>query len=150
MEKPTIKNRNNDGRNALLIRIAFIACVVILWEVLARNNTKMAFYTSYPSQILLDLIEFANGPPDSRWGSIRADMGHPEPFHMKMIGIGNEQWGPQYIERYKVFAKAIKAKHPAIQLIDATGSDAVRACRFAPRPTVPDGRRPRGPASAMH
>jgi len=75
-------------------------------------------------QDALDLIEFANGPADSQWGKVRADMGHPEPFNMKMIGIGNEQWGPQYIERYKVFAKAIKARHPEMQLIAATGSDA--------------------------
>ena len=75
-------------------------------------------------QDALDLIEFSNGPADSKWGKVRADMGHPEPFNMKMIGIGNEQWGPQYIERYKVFAKAIKAKYPDMQLIAATGSDA--------------------------
>ncbi len=75
-------------------------------------------------QDALDLIEFANGSADSRWGKVRAEMGHPKPFDMKMIGIGNEQWGPQYIERYKVFAKAIKAKYPEMQLIAATGSDA--------------------------
>jgi alpha-N-arabinofuranosidase len=75
-------------------------------------------------QDMLDLIEFANGPPSSKWGKVRAQMGHPEPFNMKMIGIGNEQWGPQYIERYKVFAKAIKDKYPEMQLIAATGSDA--------------------------
>jgi alpha-N-arabinofuranosidase len=75
-------------------------------------------------QDALDLIEFANGPPGSKWGKVRADMGHPKPFNMKMIGIGNEQWGPQYIERYKVFAEAIKAKYPDVQLIAATGSDA--------------------------
>jgi len=75
-------------------------------------------------QDALDLIEFANGPADSKWGKIRADMGHPKPFNMKMFGVGNEQWGPQYIERYKVFAKAIKEKYPDMQLIAATGSDA--------------------------
>ncbi len=75
-------------------------------------------------QDALDLIEFANGPADSKWGKVRAETGHPEPFNMKMIGIGNEQWGPQYIERYKVFAKAIKTQYPSMQLIAATGSDA--------------------------
>lgn len=74
-------------------------------------------------QDALDLIEFANGPADSKWGGIRAQMGHPKPFNMKMIGVGNEQWGPQYIERYKVFARAIKEKYPDMQLIAATGSD---------------------------
>ena len=75
-------------------------------------------------QDMLDLIEFANGPTSSKWGKVRADMGHPEPFNMKYLGIGNEQWGPQYIERYKVFAKAIKSQYPDIQLIAGTGSDA--------------------------
>ncbi|MBK6829193.1 MAG: hypothetical protein IPG86_21170 [Chitinophagaceae bacterium] len=51
----------------------------------------------------LDLIEFANGPVTSRWGKLRSDMGHPAPFNMKLLGVGNEQWEPQYIERYRVF-----------------------------------------------
>jgi alpha-N-arabinofuranosidase len=69
----------------------------------------------------LDLIEFANGPVDSPWGKIRAEMGHPEPFHLTMIGVGNEQWGDRYVERYKVFAAALKAQHPEIQLVVAAG-----------------------------
>lgn len=72
-------------------------------------------------QDAFDLIEFANGPSTSVWGRKRAAMGHPAPFHLKMIGIGNEQWGPQYIERYERFAKALKAKHPKISLISAAG-----------------------------
>ena len=75
-------------------------------------------------QDALDLIEFANGPVESRWGRLRADMGHPRPFNMKMLGIGNEQWGPQYIERYVPFAGAVREKYPEIELIAATGSDA--------------------------
>jgi alpha-L-arabinofuranosidase len=75
-------------------------------------------------QDALDLIEFANGPADSTWGKKRAEMGHPAPFNLKMMGIGNEQWGPQYIERYKVFVKAIKDKYPDMKLIGATGTDA--------------------------
>jgi len=75
-------------------------------------------------QDALDLIEFANGPADRGWGRKRAEMGHPEPFGLELLGIGNEQWGPQYIERYKVFVKAIKDKYPDIQLIAGTGSDA--------------------------
>jgi alpha-N-arabinofuranosidase len=74
-------------------------------------------------QDALDLIDFANGPVTTEWGKRRAEMGHPEPFNMKMLGVGNEQWGPQYIERYKVFAKALKEKDPNIKLITATGSD---------------------------
>jgi alpha-L-arabinofuranosidase len=69
----------------------------------------------------LDLIDFANGPVTSPWGKLRAQMGHPEPFHLKMIGVGNEQWGPRYVERYKVFAAALKAEHPEIKLVVAAG-----------------------------
>jgi alpha-L-arabinofuranosidase len=72
-------------------------------------------------QDALDLIEFANGPVTSPWGKLRAQMGHPAPFHLEMIGIGNEQWGPRYVERYKVFAATLKAKHPEIKLIVAAG-----------------------------
>jgi alpha-N-arabinofuranosidase len=69
----------------------------------------------------LDLIEFANGPVTSPWGKIRAQMGHPEPFHLTMMGVGNEQWGTRYVDRYKMFAAALKAKHPEIQLVVAAG-----------------------------
>lgn len=72
-------------------------------------------------QDALDLIEFANGTPETKWGKIRTQMGHPVPFNMKMLGIGNEQWGPQYFERYSLFEKAIKAKYPDIKLVSGTG-----------------------------
>ncbi len=72
-------------------------------------------------QDALDLIEFANGDVTTAWGKLRSDMGHPEPFNMKYIGIGNEQWGPEYIKRYKVFEKAIKEKYPNIVIISGSG-----------------------------
>lgn len=72
-------------------------------------------------QDALDLIEFANGPATSKWGKVRADMGHPEPFNLKYIGIGNEQWGSQYVERYNIFAKAIREKYPDILLVSGSG-----------------------------
>ena len=72
-------------------------------------------------QDALDLIEFANGPVSGRWGGLRASMGHPAPFGMTMIGIGNEQWGPPYVERYQRFAAALKAAHPEIQLVSSAG-----------------------------
>ncbi|HEX2532630.1 MAG TPA: alpha-L-arabinofuranosidase C-terminal domain-containing protein [Chitinophagaceae bacterium] len=72
-------------------------------------------------QDALDLIEFANGGPETKWGALRVQMGHPAPFNMKFLGVGNEQWGPQYVERYQAFHKVLKAKHPEIRLITTTG-----------------------------
>ena len=69
----------------------------------------------------LDLIEFANGPITTKWGKLRNDMGHPAPFNLKFIGVGNEQWEPQYIERYKIFEKAILSKYPDIKIVSGAG-----------------------------
>lgn len=74
-------------------------------------------------QDALDLIEFANGDITTAWGKKRAEMGHPEPFNLKMLGVGNENWGPQYIERLKIFQKAIKDKYPNIKLVTSSGTD---------------------------
>ncbi|HWY31106.1 MAG TPA: alpha-L-arabinofuranosidase C-terminal domain-containing protein, partial [Candidatus Acidoferrum sp.] len=83
-------------------------------------------------QDALDLIEFANGDTNTAWGAKRAALGHPEPFNMKLLGVGNEQWGPQYIERYEKFAAALKAKFPKIQLVSAAGpSPADERFKFA-------------------
>ena len=72
-------------------------------------------------QDALDLVEFANGPASSPWGAKRVAMGHAAPFNLKMLGIGNEQWGPQYLERYEPFAKALKAKYPNIEIVSSAG-----------------------------
>lgn len=74
-------------------------------------------------QDAIDLVEFANGPADSKWGKVRADMGHPAPFHLTMMGVGNENWGPQYIERAAEFAHQLKAAHPEIKLVFSSGTD---------------------------
>jgi alpha-N-arabinofuranosidase len=75
-------------------------------------------------QDALDLIEFANGPVTSRWGTLRASMGHPDPFNLKYVGVGNEQWDEQYIERYREFEKVLKAKHPEIKIVSGSGPSA--------------------------
>ncbi len=69
----------------------------------------------------LDLIEFANGPVTSKWGAVRASLGHPEPFNMHYLAVGNEQWGKAYVERLKPFVKAIRAKYPDIRIIGSSG-----------------------------
>ncbi len=68
-------------------------------------------------QDVLDFLEFANGPVDSYWGQIRAQLGHPEPFNVKYVGIGNENWGDQYHERFKVFRAAIKQRYPEVEIV---------------------------------
>jgi alpha-L-arabinofuranosidase len=75
-------------------------------------------------QDALDLIEFANGSATTKWGSLRASMGHPESFNLKFIGVGNEQWEEQYIERYKEFEKVLKQKHPEIKIVSGSGPGA--------------------------
>lgn len=75
-------------------------------------------------QDALDLIEFANGATSTRWGKLRADMGHPIPFNLTMIGVGNEQWGPDYFERYKQFESAIRSKYPSIKIVSSSGPGA--------------------------
>jgi alpha-N-arabinofuranosidase len=71
---------------------------------------------------VLDLIEYANGPASSAWGSRRAAAGHPEPFHLKYIGIGNEdKITPEFTERFKMIYDAVKAKHPEITIIGTVG-----------------------------
>jgi alpha-L-arabinofuranosidase len=72
-------------------------------------------------QDALDLIEFANGAVGTKWGGLRASLGHPAPFNLKMIGVGNEQWGKAYVDRYKIFSEAIRAKHPEIKLVVSAG-----------------------------
>jgi alpha-L-arabinofuranosidase len=73
-------------------------------------------------QDALDLIEFANGDQlTTQWGAKRASLGHPEPFHMKMIGVGNENWGPQYAERLALFTHRIKAKYPDMTIVCSSG-----------------------------
>ena len=69
----------------------------------------------------LDLIEFANGGLDTVWGAKRAELGHPEPFHMEYLAIGNEEVGEPFFERYAYFHKAIKERYPHIKLINSSG-----------------------------
>lgn len=68
-------------------------------------------------QDALDAIEYANGPVTSVWGNIRARNGHPAPFNLKFIEVGNENYGAQYFRNYERIAKAIKAKYPEMNVI---------------------------------
>nr|MBP7471539.1 carbohydrate binding domain-containing protein [Prevotella sp.] len=72
----------------------------------------------------LDLIEFANGDVTTKWGKVRAEMGHPKSFNLKQIGVGNEQWGSLYPERLQKFVEQIRAKYPNIKICGSSGPSA--------------------------
>ncbi|MFD7294486.1 alpha-L-arabinofuranosidase C-terminal domain-containing protein [Streptomyces sp. NPDC059897] len=75
-------------------------------------------------QDTLDLIEFANGPTSTKWGKLRADMGHPKPFHLTHLAVGNEENLPnEYMARFKQFRAAIEAKYPDVTVISNSGPD---------------------------
>jgi alpha-L-arabinofuranosidase len=103
------------GAEPLPILNCGMACQYNSGEVVPMNQLDPYI------QDALDLIEFANGTIDSKWGKKRAEMGHPAPFNLKMLGVGNEQWDEQYVERYIEFSKAIKAKYPEMKLISSAG-----------------------------
>jgi alpha-N-arabinofuranosidase len=105
------------GAEPLPILNCGMACQFNTAEVVPTNEIDPYLQDAF------DLIEFANGAVTTKWGKVRADMGHPAPFNLKMIGVGNEQWGPQYIERYIIFSKAIKSKYPDIKLVNSVGPD---------------------------
>jgi len=105
------------GAEALPILNAGMACQFNSAEVVPLDDLQPYIDDA------IDLIEFANGDVQTKWGALRAQMGHPAPFNMKMLGIGNKNWGPQYVERLKLFTKAIKDKHPEIKLVYSSGTD---------------------------
>ncbi|MFJ4952074.1 alpha-L-arabinofuranosidase C-terminal domain-containing protein [Streptomyces sp. NPDC088760] len=75
-------------------------------------------------QDTLDLIEFANGPVTSEWGRKRAEMGHPKPFHLTHIEVGNEENLPnEFFARFQQFRAAVQAKYPYVQVISNSGPD---------------------------
>ena len=94
-------------------------------------------------QDILDLIEWANGDAKTRWGKLRAEAGHPAPFNLKYIGIGNEDLiNDIFEERFAMIFKAIKAKHPEITVIGTVGpffegTDYVEGWKIATKLGVP-------------
>ena len=93
----------------------------------------------------LDLIEWANGPADSKWGKVRADAGHPEPFNLKYLGLGNEEKiTPEFEERFKFIYDQVRAKYPDIVIVGTAGpgshpgnGDYEEGWRFATELEVP-------------
>ncbi|MCD7938194.1 MAG: carbohydrate binding domain-containing protein [Tannerellaceae bacterium] len=94
-------------------------------------------------QELFDLVEFANGSTKTKWGKLRAEMGHPAPFNLKYLGIGNEDLiSDVFEERYKMICEAFREKHPEIMVIGTVGpfsegSDYVEGWRIATELNLP-------------
>ena len=74
-------------------------------------------------QDCLDLIEFANGDTTTVWGRQRAAMGHAEPFNLKYLAVGNEQWDTLYFRRLTAFVRAIRSRYPYINIVGTSGPD---------------------------
>lgn len=88
---------------------------------LDTEEDRRRFYSIYVKDAL-DLIEFCNGPADSGWGAVRAQMGHPEPFGLKYLGIGNENRGEEFWERFGIIYDAVKAAYPGITIVSTAGA----------------------------
>ena len=87
---------------------------------LGTQEDRDRFYNIYVKDPI-DFIEFCNGGVDTGWGSLRARMGHPEPFNLKYIGIGNENGGEEFWERFDIMYHAIKEAHPEITIVSTAG-----------------------------
>ena len=70
----------------------------------------------------LDLIEWANGDATTKWGRLRAEAGHPKPFNLKYLGLGNEERiSPEFIERFKYIYERVHSAHPEIVIVGTAG-----------------------------
>ena len=79
------------------------------------------FYSIFVKDAL-DFIEFCNGGTDTEWGAYRASLGHPAPFNLKYLGIGNENQGPEFWERFDIMYRYVKEKYPEITVISTAGA----------------------------
>ena len=112
------------GASPLPVLSVGLACQYQSYELVEPEDSAFDEFL----QDALDLIEFANGSVDTYWGGLRSRMGHPEPFGLTMLGIGNEQWETKesrFFERYCAFEQTIHAKYPDIRLIGSAGPDIV-------------------------
>lgn len=109
------------GAEPLPVLNVGMACQFQNWD---KESAHVALNDLNPYiQDCLDLIQFANGDTTTVWGKKRAQMGHPAPFNMKMIAVGNEQWGDFYFKRLEPFVKAIRKVYPKIKIVGTSGPD---------------------------
>lgn len=106
-----------------------MACQFMSTEFVPVDSPEFENYI----QDALDLVEFANGATDTEWGSVRAEMGHPEPFGLELLGLGNEQWEEEVVckdgrkvsnelfRRIELFEQRLHEKYPDLKLIGTVG-----------------------------
>ena len=75
----------------------------------------------YFADVIIELVEFANGDASTKWGSVRAAMGHPAPFNLKMVGVGNENWNAEFFDRCEPIVEIVRKRHPEIKIIGSAG-----------------------------
>ena len=108
------------GAKPLPVVSVGIACQYMSTEFVPLDDPKLEVYI----QEALDLVEFANGGEDTVWGKVRAEMGHPKPFNLEYLGVGNEQWedrGNEFYKRFELFEKRIHEKYPTLKIIGTVG-----------------------------
>jgi alpha-L-arabinofuranosidase len=106
----------NNGVTCQFVRHSYIA-------PLETEADRKRFHDIFVCDAL-DFIEFCNGSTTTKWGKLRAEMGHPAPFNLKYLGIGNENQGPEFWERFDIIYKEVQAKYPDIIIISTAGSAA--------------------------
>ncbi len=117
------------GAKPLPVVSVGIACQYMSTEFVPLDDPELETYI----QEALDVVEFANGGTDTVWGRVRADMGHPEPFGLEYLGVGNEQWEAspkqkdgverpnEFYKRFELFEKRIHAVYPGIKIVGTVG-----------------------------
>ncbi|MDH6313386.1 alpha-L-arabinofuranosidase [Parabacteroides sp. PFB2-10] len=101
-----------------------VTCQFAGHSYVAPLNTaedRQRFHAIYV-QDALDLIEFCNGDATTKWGAVRVAQGHPAPFNLEYLAIGNENSGEAFWERFDIIYKAVKEKYPEINVITTSGA----------------------------
>ena len=127
------------GAEPLPILNAGLACQGRCFETVTEGDAEF----ERRKQNVLDLIEYANGDPStSKWAKLRAESGHPAPFNLKMIGIGNENFGELYNKNFDIMARAVKDKYPEIEIVWSAGFDCYKHVNYENTRSYFDGKHP--------
>ena len=103
------------GAKAMFVCNVGLGCQYRMGDASPEN--KIAYYLDD----CMDAIEYAIGDVTTEWGAKRAEQGHPAPFPLQYVEIGNENWGDEYDKRFDIFYTAIKEKYPELTLISNHG-----------------------------